>query len=176
MTAAPAPRQDAAGRYTANGAAAKAGLNKAILSSALGLTKQFLAYKAARCNKLVLPVSPYNSSNECARCAHISKESRVSQALFRCVACGHTDNADHNAACVLKERGMLLLVSGEVRFKTKKTARVRGLQESKVGPVRPEPGGHVPPIACGELCQTPEVATPPLVQRSLMQEAATSAA
>jgi hypothetical protein len=27
-----------------------------------------------------------------------------------------------------------------------------------------------------ELCQTPEVATPPLVQRSLMQEAATSAA
>jgi hypothetical protein len=92
------------------------------------------------------------------------------------VACGHTDNADHNAACVLKERGMLLLVSGEVRFKTKKTARVRGLQESKVGPVRSEPGGYVPPIACGELCQTPEVATPPLAQRSLKQEAATSAA
>ncbi len=39
MTAAPAPKQDAKGRYTANGAAAKAGLNKALLSSALGLIK-----------------------------------------------------------------------------------------------------------------------------------------
>lgn len=36
MTAAPAPKQDGAGRYTANGAAVKAGLNKALLSSARG--------------------------------------------------------------------------------------------------------------------------------------------
>ena len=42
MTAAPAPKQTAAGRYAPNGAAAKAGLNKALLSSALGLIKPHL--------------------------------------------------------------------------------------------------------------------------------------
>lgn len=60
-------------------------------------------------------------------------------ARFACVACGHTDNADHNAARVLKARGIRLLLEQKVVFKTKKTARVRG--KNKVGPVRPEPGG-----------------------------------
>lgn len=124
MTAAPASRQDMQGRYTANGAAAKAGLNKAILANALGLTAQFLTYKAARCNKLVLRVSPYNSSNECAACRHTTRENRLSQAEFRCVACGHSDNADVNASRVLKQRGIALLQKQEVRFKLKKSVRV----------------------------------------------------
>ena len=145
MTAAPAPRQDEQGRYTANGAAAKAGLSKGILASAWGPVKEFTSYKAAARNKLVLKISPYNSSNECARCGHTSGENRVSQALFVCQQCCHTDNADRNAACVLKKRAIKLLVEQKVVFKQKKTARVRGQKKSTVGPVRPEPGECVRP-------------------------------
>lgn len=32
------------------------------------------------------------------RDGHVARESRKSQALFRCVVCGHTSNADLNAA------------------------------------------------------------------------------
>ena len=138
MTAAPAPKQDAKGRYTVNGAAAKAGLSRALLGSALGLIKQYTAYKAARRNKLVLSVPAHHSSQECAACGHIAAENRLSQAEFRCVACGHTDNADLNAARVLKKRAIQLPQDGVPAKKPKKTARVCG--KNKVGPVRPEPG------------------------------------
>jgi putative transposase len=144
MTAAPAPKQDAKGRYTANGAAAKAGLNKALLSSALGLVKQYTAYKAARCNKLVLSVPAHYSSQECAECGHTTAENRLSQAGFKCVACGHCDNADFNAARVLKQRGIKAVLDGVPANKPKKTARVRG--KDKVGSVRPEPGESPTPV------------------------------
>lgn len=145
MTAAPAPRRNEQGRYTANGAAAKAGLNKAILASALGLVKEFITYKAARCNKLALKVSPYRSSQECAECGHTAPENRPSQAAFCCVACGHVDNADVNAARVLKKRGIALLREQKVVFKKKKTAQVRG-QKKVVGPVQPKPGASPKPV------------------------------
>ena len=140
MTTAPAPQQDAAGRYTRNGAAAKAGLNRALLSCSLGQVSQFLTYKAARRNKLVLKVPAQHSSNECAECGHITSENRLSQAQFHCVSCGHRDNADHNAYCVIKSRGIARLKAGTVMFPKKKAARVRGRKDSAVGPVQPEPG------------------------------------
>ncbi len=64
----------------------------------------------------------------------------MSQARLTCAACGHADNADHNAARVLKARGIRRLREHKDKavFKTKKTARVRG--KNKVGPLRPEPG------------------------------------
>ena len=140
MTAAPAPKVDAAGRHTRNGAAAKAGLNKALLSCSLGQVSQFLTYKVARRDKLVLKVPAAHSSNECAHCGHTASENRLSQADFRCAWCGHCDNADHNAACVLKSRGVARLEAGTVVFPKLKTARVRGRKDVAVGPVRPKPG------------------------------------
>ena len=121
MTAAPAPKVDAAGRYTRNGAAAKAGLNQALLSCSLGQVSQFLTYKAARRNKLVLKSPAAHSSNECTRC-------------------GHCDNADHNTSCVIKSRGIGRLRAGMVLISKKKAARVRGRNDIAVGPVRPKPG------------------------------------
>jgi putative transposase len=149
MTAAPSAKVDAAGRYTRNGAAAKAGLNKALLSRPLGLVSQFLTYKAARRNKLVLKVPAAGSSIECALCKHRAADSRLTQAQFHCVRCGHQANADHNAACVLKSRGVAMLRNGEVRFSKKKAARVRGPQDRTVGQVLPEPGSV--------SCRTPAV-------------------
>jgi putative transposase len=75
--------------------AQKAGLNRAILASAWGLLVRRLEEKApGRVEK----VSPAYTSQRCSACGHVAPESRKSQALFRCVACGNACNADVNAA------------------------------------------------------------------------------
>ena len=46
-------------------------------------------------------------------CSHIHPDNRKDQATFLCVSCGHTDNADLNAAKVIKKRAIdLILNSG----------------------------------------------------------------
>ena len=82
---------DAPGRNVA----AKAGLNRAINSSGWGLLVRRLEEKApGRVEK----VSPAFTSQRCSACGHTAPESRKSQALFGCVACAYTANADINAA------------------------------------------------------------------------------
>ncbi|MFD1731945.1 zinc ribbon domain-containing protein [Deinococcus malanensis] len=41
---------------------------------------------------------PRYTSQRCNACGHTCRENRASQSRFRCVACGHMDNADLNAA------------------------------------------------------------------------------
>ena len=73
----------------------KAGLNREILRSGWGLLVRRLQDKApVRVEK----VRPAYTSQRCSACGHIAAGSRESQALFRCVACGNTLNADVNAA------------------------------------------------------------------------------
>jgi putative transposase len=138
MTASPHPKKDDAGRWARNGSAAKAGLNKRLLAGSLGKILQFTTYKAAARNKLVLKVSAQYSSQECSRCAAIDAMSRVSQDRFVCTTCGYAANADTNAACVIKKRGLASLRAGTTHHKKKKTARVRG-RNGLVGQVLPEP-------------------------------------
>jgi transposase len=73
----------------------KAGLNRAILASGWGLLVRRLEDKApGRVEK----INPAFTSQRCSACGHVAAESRESQALFRCTACGYTGNADVNAA------------------------------------------------------------------------------
>jgi putative transposase len=73
----------------------KAGLNRGILGSGWGLLVRRLEDKApGRVEK----ISPAYTSQQCSACGHVAAESRKSQALFRCAACGYTGNADVNAA------------------------------------------------------------------------------
>lgn len=44
------------------------------------------------------------SSLECSRCGHIEKKNRLSQELFVCQKCGHSDNADYNASQTILKR------------------------------------------------------------------------
>ncbi|SCK37900.1 Transposase [Variovorax sp. HW608] len=101
MTAAPAPKLDAEGRWARNGSAAKAGLNAAILRSAWGSVQRFTTYKAKKRNKLVYKLPPAYSSQTCSRCGHRDAGNRKGQ-LFACLSCGHQADADVNAARVLK--------------------------------------------------------------------------
>jgi len=67
-------------------------------SWAFGQLRQFLSYKAALAGVPLHLVDPRNTSRMCSLCGHCAKENRKSQAAFCCVQCGHSDNADRNAA------------------------------------------------------------------------------
>ncbi|MEO8837451.1 MAG: transposase [Herbaspirillum sp.] len=112
----------------------KAGLNKAILGSAWGKLTVYTQYKARRAGKLCLVVPPQYSSQECAVCGHTHPENRPDQARFICQRCGHTDNADTNAAKVLAQRGINQLL-GESNPKKQKQKH----QKKQVGVVCSEP-------------------------------------
>lgn len=142
MTKKAKPKQDEQGRWLHNGAAAKSGLNKAILASAWGQTMVYLQYKARRQGKLVIEVPAFYSSQECGQCGHIHKDNRVSQSEFVCQSCGHTDHADHNAAKVIAWRGVRQLLAGKGIKKEKKTCRIT---RQKVGAEGSEPGAEMRP-------------------------------
>ena len=73
----------------------KAGLNRGILRSGWGLLVRRLEEKApGRVEK----VSPAFTSQRCSACGQVDRDSRESQAVFRCTACGFACHADVNAA------------------------------------------------------------------------------
>jgi putative transposase len=75
--------------------AAKAGLNRGILGNGWGMLVRRLEDKApGRVEK----INPAYTSQRCSACGHVDRESRESQARFRCTACGFACNADVNAA------------------------------------------------------------------------------
>ena len=74
---------------------AKAGLNRSIHAAGWGRLVIRLEDKAVG---RVEKVDPAFTSQTCYACGHCAAESRESQAVFRCRACGHTDHADVNAA------------------------------------------------------------------------------
>ena len=65
----------------------------------------FIAYKAQRVGVPVILVDPRNTSRTCYVCGCIDKANRKSQDRFLCVSCGHSDNADTNAALNIRRRG-----------------------------------------------------------------------
>lgn len=73
----------------------KAGLNRGILAAGWGLLVTRLEQKAPG---RVERVPAAYTSQTCNACGHCAPENRKSQAVFRCVACGHQANADVNAA------------------------------------------------------------------------------
>ena len=74
---------------------AKAGLNRGILGSGWGLLVRRLQDKApGRVEK----IKPALTSQRCSACGQVDRDSRESQAVFRCTACGFAGHADVNAA------------------------------------------------------------------------------
>jgi IS605 OrfB family transposase len=61
-----------------------------------------------RCEELgvrMIFVSPYKTSQRCHSCGKIDSKNRKGE-RFRCVSCGHEDDADHNAAKNLEYLGL----------------------------------------------------------------------
>jgi putative transposase len=110
MTAKPKAKQLDSGRWEKNGANAKAGLNKSILDKGWHQLESFIKYKSYRAGKAWFKVPAFHTSQECAACSHTHPNNRKSQDRFHCESCGHTDNADHNAAEVIKKRAINLIL------------------------------------------------------------------
>ena len=73
----------------------KAGLNRGILRSGWGLLVRRMKEKApGRVEK----IKPQYTSQRCSACGQVDRDSRESQAVFRCTACGFAGHADVNAA------------------------------------------------------------------------------
>jgi transposase len=100
MVRRPAARPDPerAGAFLANGARAKAGLNRSIHAQGWSRWARRLEEKAEASGVRVVRVQPAHTSDGCRMCGHQAAENRESQAVFRCVSCGHTGHADLEAA------------------------------------------------------------------------------
>ena len=102
----PKPDPDRPGQYLHNGARAKAGLNRSILSNNWSrVTKRLQDKMDANGGSLVIVPAAYTSQT-CHECGHIAKENRESQAIFKCVKCGYEANADVNAAKNILSRAL----------------------------------------------------------------------
>jgi IS605 OrfB family transposase len=66
--------------------------------------REKISYKAKLSGVTVIAVNPKNTSRECSACGHISKSNRKTQSNFLCQQCGHSANADANAALNIKAR------------------------------------------------------------------------
>ena len=114
MTKRPKPRPDPAkpGQYLHNGAKAKAGLNRSILSNNWSrLMKRLDDKMDANGGNLVVVPAAYTSQT-CHQCGHVAKENRDSQAAFKCVECGYEANADVNAAMNILDRALIRKTGG----------------------------------------------------------------
>ena len=107
---------------------AKSGLNRELLLRAPGEAGRMLEYKLRLRGGLLIKVPPQYTSQKCSVCGHVSENSRKSQALFVCERCGHSANADLNAAENIRRAG---------------TARIAGAAGSVMS-CHPEPAGERP--------------------------------
>ena len=78
--------------------AQKAGLNRVILERGWGNFFRQLEYKSTWKGGELVKVDPQYTSQQCSQCGHTSSENRKVQEKFSCVECGHSENADINAA------------------------------------------------------------------------------
>lgn len=107
MTKAPKakPERDAAGRPTGaflpNGAAAKAGLHRELLSSGMGFLLRLLKYKAEEAGTYwhVANTKKLKPTQRCACCGTVVKKG-LDERLHLCTHCGFCTTRDRNAALV----------------------------------------------------------------------------
>ena len=131
MTRRPKAKQDANGRWLQNGAAAKAGLHKAILHSCWGSIAAQVEYKSQRKNTLVLKVPAAYTSQGCSHCGHIDPDNRKDD-CFVCTRCGFKVHADTNAGCNIASRAIRMIRDQKVVTKAKKNVTFRKRNKIKV--------------------------------------------
>lgn len=76
----------------------KASLNRAILDQGWAEFRHQLEYKCAARGGAVVSVKPAYTSQTCSRCGCVDADNRRTQAIFACLNCAHSENADTNAA------------------------------------------------------------------------------
>jgi transposase len=90
----------------ARGGNRKRRLNDMLQLAGAGGFRGHIIRNAARRGIHIMLVDAGDTSNECALCSFVSRESRISRDSFVCVKCGDESHADLNAACVILKRGL----------------------------------------------------------------------
>jgi len=72
--------------------------------------QSYLKYKAYRSQKACFKISAYQSSQNCALCSSTHPENCISQSSFICESRGHAAHADHDAAEVIKQQALKLMM------------------------------------------------------------------
>ena len=98
---------------TGKNAAAKSGLNKAILDQGWFEFRRQLQYKLDWNGGILIAVAPHYTSQTCPCCGHVAKENRKTQAKFECVDCGYANHADVVGAMNILARGYRAAACGE---------------------------------------------------------------
>ena len=93
---------------------AKASLNKAILDQGWAEFRRQPEYKLVWGGGELIAVDPRNTSRTYPECGHVDAQNRQTQAVFRCVACGHQAHADVVGAINILARGHRAAACGEV--------------------------------------------------------------
>jgi len=96
--------------------------------------RSFVTYKATLAGVPVLAVDARDTSRTCSECGHCEKANRKDQATFACRHCGHSANADFNAAL-------------NIRAKAKVNWPVVG--DIDAGPRNPAESAYKPPASAG---------------------------
>jgi putative transposase len=91
----------------------KSGLNRSILDASPFELRRQLEYKTLWSGGWLVAVPPQNTSRHCPACGHTAKENRKTQALFSCLECGFSANADWVAARNIEEAGLALLACSQ---------------------------------------------------------------
>lgn len=98
---------------TGKGRAAKAGLNRGILSNNFGEFRELLEYKAGWYGKEVAVIDRfYPSSKRCSECGRINDGLKLGHRFWTC-PCGNHHDRDINAAKNIKAAGLAVLASGD---------------------------------------------------------------
>jgi putative transposase len=130
----------------------KARLNRSILDKGWHQLELALRNAARYTGCRVVKVPAAYTSQRCSQCRRVDPKNRESQAVFRCVTCGHCENADVNAARNILAAGLAV------------TARPLG------GGTRHQ-HGRAPAVSAGtgvgwRLCHVPQARGPPNEMRA----------
>lgn len=155
LTKSPQPKQNVeTGKYLPNGARAKAGLNKSILNVGWGRILKFTEYKLCDRDKLLVSVDSRYSSQECHECGHIDASNRLTRAAFCCTKCNHQDDADHNAALILKKRFLTQLNTNTFVTSTKAVKKIAVRRQKAAQTADSVCGANIGPRGSGVEAET----------------------
>ena len=85
------------------GVEAKRALNRKIRNALWGFTQRAVASAVETAGGLFVQIIAADSSRTCPQCGHVDARSRNAK-HFECTWCGHGDDADVNAAKVIRAR------------------------------------------------------------------------
>ena len=146
----------------------KATLNRRIREARWSRMLDQLTYKTGSTEDVtkVVTVNPAHTSQRCHQCGHIAAENRDSQAVFRCVQCGHADNADVNAARnILAQHQQGWTIPARSKGKTATTSVVTAPAMKRKPPalIASQRGGYsgIPVLQGGEDVKSPSAGAAP---------------